>query len=133
MRRLLECLVLAASARIGRSTEPDSVTDPACSAVLATSATIVRSEHLVRGLELVAEGSRSTAVLAALLGKWQALHWAERRRMSGTTVLVAAMVHLLLVLWAGTTPGWLWLAVPGVTLAVGLLLIVASFPSRELR
>jgi hypothetical protein len=55
-------------------------------------------------------------------------------RRGGTMLLVAAVVHLGLGLTASRPAGWLWLIVPGVTLASAAILIVASrWPSSPTR
>lgn len=48
--------------------------------------------------------------------------------MIGIAMLTAAAVHVGLRVVQGSGAGWLWLIVPGIAAAQGLLLVAASKP-----
>lgn len=50
----------------------------------------------------------------------------QQRFTAGWALLVAVATHLALMLTGPVPPGWLWLLVPGILAAAGLLLVAAS-------
>lgn len=72
-----------------------------------------------------ASGSVVVRLLARAAAGWRRLDLPSQRQMAGTTVLVAVAVHLALMLMTAAPPGWLWLVLPGLASAIGLLLVAA--------
>jgi len=65
----------------------------------------------------------STATRAASV--WNGLDPRLRRTTVGTMLIVAVAVHIVLTLLTQVPPGWIWLVLPGIFGAVGLLLVAA--------
>src|SRR5687767_13454796 len=68
--------------------------------------------------------SRTSAWVRQRRDTWVATPWPRRRRVSGVVLLVAAIVHVVLVIAAGDPAGWFWLIVPALAASVGVLAIV---------
>jgi hypothetical protein len=78
-------------------------------------------------------GSRCGHAVAASVGQWQTLPAAGRRWTVGLALLTAAGVHVGLQLVQGAPPSWLWLIVPGIAAAHGLLQLLAARGPRTTR
>lgn len=91
------------------------------SSVIARALAVVaaRTGHLYRG-------SRIAGVVERARAYWSALGMFERRRFVGLALTTAAAVHVALRLVQGPPADWLWLIVPGIGAAQGLLLVMAS-------
>ena len=88
---------------------------------------------LDRSLALVWRAVRGSAVAArviAMVTTWRGAAMRPRRRAIGTALVAAVVTHLLLTLATQVPPGWLWLIVPGLTAAIGGLVIAASGAAR---
>lgn len=87
---------------------------------------------LDRAIGCVWRAARVSAVAAAaaqIVTVWRSLDTPLRRFAAGTMLVAAVAAHILLILATQVPPGWIWLILPGVYAAVGLLLIAASgFP-----
>ena len=70
--------------------------------------------------------SRTSAWVRQRRDAWIATRWPRRRRVSGVVLLVAAIVHVVLVVAAGDPAGSFWLIVPALTASVGALAIVVG-------
>ena len=70
----------------------------------------------------------SVAVSAATrwVAAWRGLGRSTQRFAAGLTLVVAVATHLLLAIATETPAGWLWLILPGLALAIGGLLLLAS-------
>ncbi len=82
-----------------------------------------------RALNLVCRAAGSSAIAASaarVIASWRAQPVSTRRFFSGVMLVAAVPVHVGLMVWQETPPGWLWLILPGIVLMMGLLLIVAS-------
>ena len=74
--------------------------------------------------------SRSGRAVASAAEQWRALATADRRRTTGLVLIIAAGVHVGLQLAQGTPPSWLWLVVPALAVAHGLLQLAAASGAR---
>lgn len=74
--------------------------------------------------------SRSGRALASAGEQWRALAAVERRRTIGLALIIAAGVHVGLQLVQGAPPSWLWLVVPALAVAHGLLQLIAASGPR---
>ncbi len=61
--------------------------------------------------------------------RWRQLPHGLQQRAGGVALLTAAVVHVALALWRQTPPGWLWLVIPALSAAVGVVLLMASTAS----
>jgi hypothetical protein len=115
--RRLERLVAARPADdawIAETIERSSV----CRAVLGLAGLFSRA----------AASSSSMRALRDLRSQWMQTTTMARRRAVGLMLVVAVLVHVALRAWQGHEPGWLWLTLPSMAGAIGLLLVAASRP-----
>lgn len=70
--------------------------------------------------------SRTNAGWRRAVGAWEAFGPAERMRLTGATVLVAAGVHVAQAASAQPVGGW-WLILPGIAGVFGVTAITLSF------
>src|SRR5688500_9357174 len=93
-----------------------------------------RLQRAVTGSAAVAKIERARLVLQSALAHtrmsasvrrrhdiWLVTPWPRQRVVSGTVLLVAALVHVVLVLAAGDPAGSFWLIVPGLAACAGAL------------
>jgi hypothetical protein len=76
---------------------------------------------------LVTSTSRAwttSTVVSGLRRAWMTLIPMERRLLIGLTLIVAAVVHVSLVLWSEQPPAWHWLLLPTFAAAAGALCLV---------
>ena len=71
-------------------------------------------------------GSAAAATALRVVTAWRGLDSPRRRFAVGTLLVVAVATHLLLTLATQVPPGWIWLILPGLVSAAGLLTIAAS-------
>ena len=100
-------LALVESSLIGRT----------ASAVVDRISAAYRDSHSGRAIGSVAE-------------EWRAMPATDRRSAIGLTLITATVVHVGLQLITGAPPSWLWLIVPAVTVAQGLLQVLAAGSER---
>lgn len=110
-----------AEVRLRRITRPD----PAMEAEVVG---VVEQSAVVRGLNAallwVRASGGSSIVVATVSRLWEQTAGAPHmRRLAGVVLLTAAVVHVLMMAAVGGAPGWLWLIVPGLAAAAGLLLL----------
>ena len=97
--------------------------------------TIVRSSQIFRVIDLVVDrltrACDTSAVLQGVRRMWSATASAQKRLIAGVALIVAAAVHVTLIVWHETPPSWLWLIVPGFTVAFGVLFVIFSGAERR--
>jgi hypothetical protein len=74
--------------------------------------------------------SRTGRAITSAAASWRAMPSADRRWTIGLALMTAAGVHVGLQLINGAPPSWLWLIVPAVAVAHGLLQILAAGGAR---
>jgi hypothetical protein len=89
--------------------------------------TILRSSQVFRFIDLVVDrvtrAGDTSMVVQSVRQLWSGTASAQKRLVGGIGLLVAASVHVGLVTWHEQPPSWLWLIVPGLAVAAGLLLL----------
>lgn len=96
-------------------------------AAAADASLIARSLRAVAsGFQSAYPGSAVAVAATRVVGYWSANSRFERRRWTGITLVTAAVVHASLRVVEGSATGWLWLIIPGIAMAQGLLLVAAS-------
>ena len=73
-----------------------------------------------------ARGSRIVTRVVRGLDGWRTLAAPARWLAGGTTLLVAAIVHVGLTVWQQAPPGWMWLISPGLAAVLGAVLVAAA-------
>ena len=117
-----------ADRRIGRLTAPATLDEPWVLTTIA-SGTIARTlVHTLQRCGAAIQTSACVRMGRSLTAPWLEAGWAIQRRASGALLLVAAVVHVLLILRVGVPPGWLWIMPPAVAAALGGLLWLAGSP-----
>lgn len=109
-----------------RALAPQPADDP-------TLMRLVDRSLLVRAVDLVVcrmgdlyERSWTARRGTEAIESWHRLARTMQRRALATVLLASVGVHLLLVAWQGTPPGWLWLLLPAVEAAVGGVLAASG-------
>ncbi len=72
-----------------------------------------------------AQGSVAVARAAETAGAWTGLDTRVRRAAAGTMLIVAVVAHIVFTLVTQVPPGWIWLMLPSMFGAIGLLLVAA--------
>jgi hypothetical protein len=88
------------------------------------------------GVSRVWQARRSSAAAAAVDGlveSWRRADWRDRRRAVGSVLVAGVAVHVGLSMLLAPPPGWQWLILPGLGLAIGVLLLMASGTARSSR
>jgi len=92
--------------------------------------TVIKSSVLFgalhRALATVWRAADDSAIVAALsqrMGEWTGLDPSRQRLVVGTMLIVAVATHVILTLVTLTPPGWIWLVLPGIAGAFGVLLV----------
>ncbi len=109
---------------MNESRYPDLQADPA--AILEASAPVRAAQALIDAVGAAAPTSRGWQPIHRTVREWRALTPAARQFYLGVTLVVAPVAHILLSLWRGLDPGWLWLVIPVTAALVGGVCIVAS-------
>jgi EamA domain-containing membrane protein RarD len=126
LSRFLDAGLADAERRIARRLPPPLTDHPWVANVVA-SGTVARGIARVIAAGRASLGSsRVVALLRPLAASWREADWAAQRRGLGVLLLTAVATHLVLVLASTTPRGWLWLILPGMASAVGLLLLAAA-------
>jgi hypothetical protein len=130
LARFLLAGVVDAERRIARLTAPIP-DDKAVVHLAENSLAAALAGRALAVLVAAVRGSRAIAFGRAAVTQWTGTPWPTRRLIAGTTLIVGASVHVGFAWSLHAPPGWLWLILPGLGLAVGLLLLAASRAPRE--
>ena len=108
-------------------------------AAMLTPRPFAAADHYIKASVIVRSADRvgrtlqslllsSATVRAATLARaiWEHAHWAERYRAVGVTLLMAVVIHVTLTVIQGPRPGWFWLIIPALTLALASMLLAAT-------
>lgn len=118
--RFLQLGLADAERRLARLTAPRQTQDDLALQTVESSTVMTFVERSVEAVERLSHGSMVVGVFRA---RRRAL---ASPRQAGGVLLVAALVHLLLnVIW-GTTPGWFWVVIPATALACGVVLVIGG-------
>lgn len=89
--------------------------------------TVVRSSQVFRFIDLVVDrvtrACDTSVVIQSVRQISSGTASAQKRLAGGIGLIVAASVHVGLVVWHEQPPLWLWLIVPALAVATGLLLL----------
>jgi hypothetical protein len=72
-----------------------------------------------------ASSSVAVAIATEAASAWSGLDTRVRRVAVGTMLIVAVACHIVFTLVTQVPAGWLWLVLPGIIGAIGLLLVAA--------
>ena len=97
---------------------------------LQESASVRAIERALGGLSRVAACSRAASAMAGV-GRALRLQEGGWRFQLALIALVAAAVHVLLMVANGGEPGWMWLLVPATVGIAGLLVMVTDRHDRQ--
>jgi hypothetical protein len=107
---------------------PEATGDAALVAIAESSAVVRLIAFAVRAVCAAGGQSRVVATARSARRAWFAESSIDRTRACGIGLVTAASVYVLVGVWVPPTPGWLWLVVPAMAIAMGLLFALA--PSR---
>lgn len=105
---------------------PSRARETAAVQVLAQSAIARAMQSVMRHSEAAARTSRIGLLAARIAAEWQRIGQPARRRAGGTVVITAALTHVALVALQQPPVSWQWLVLPGIALAQGAVLLLAS-------
>jgi hypothetical protein len=94
--------------------------------VIESSVLFGAADRAVARAWQAAGSSRAAALARRLASAWRALGTPLRRLGVGVALLSGTATHLALALTGPPPPGWMWLVLPGLFTALGLLLVAAS-------
>ena len=97
--------------------------------------TIVRSSQTFRFIDVVVDrvtrACERSVVLQSARALWTGTAPDQRRLAGGVGLIVAAAVHVGLIVWQERPPSWLWLILPSAAAAAGVLLVTFSGVERK--
>lgn len=102
-----------------------SQADRRVAAVIESSAIVGLLDRSLDHIWRAASSSVVASMAPAAARAWTALDVRVRRVAVGTMLIVAVAAHLVLTLATQVPPGWIWLVLPGIAGAIGLLLVAA--------
>jgi len=93
---------------------------------LQRSAVFSAIDRCVAGLYHAGQSSQVLGRLRPLALSWHSAAPPRRRMAGGVILLSAAAAHLGLMALNTAPPGWFWLILPGITLAIGVALVLSA-------
>ena len=118
-----------ADQRIGRRLPPAVTDHPWVLDAIDSGVTARWVGRVITMGRAASESSVALHALRTMRSTWQSAHWSSRRRTVGLMFLTAVAVHGALVIWDERPVGWIWMIVPGLSAASGVLLMLASTAS----
>lgn len=114
------------------------MTDPserntAALAVLDQSAIVRRSAGAIDRIVAASHTSVLLRLMRPVAAAWRHAPHPERLRAAGVTLIIASVVHVSLTIFQRLPDGWMWLVVPGIAVAQGVVLVAAGSGSRDTR
>ncbi|MEO7158289.1 MAG: hypothetical protein ABI039_12035 [Vicinamibacterales bacterium] len=94
--------------------------------LIGRSALARRASNMSRTIELAGTRSRTFHAVAVFAGGWRSLGGGQRRRALGVMLITAAVIHAAMTVLHHLPAGWMWLAVPAIAVAEGVVLLAAS-------
>lgn len=94
--------------------------------VIESSALFGGADRAVARAWHAAGSSRTAASAQRLASAWGALGAPLRRLAAGVVLVSGSAAHLALTVTGPLPPGWMWMVLPGLYVALGLLLVAAS-------
>lgn len=82
-----------------------------------------------RRIESAGSHSRSLQAAAIIARAWRRMDRGQRRRAIGVALVTAAAIHCALTALDQVPAGWMWLVLPAIAVAEGVVLVAASGPS----
>ena len=101
------------------------VADPRVAAVIRSSTVFGLFDRALGSVWRAAPSSVAVSITTEAASAWSGLDTPVRRAAVGTVLIVAVAAHVAFVLATPMPPGWLWLVLPGIFGAIGLLLVAA--------
>lgn len=99
--------------------------DRRVAAVIKSSVVFGLFDRVLGSAWQAASSSVAVSMAAGAANAWTGLDTRARGVAIGMMLIVAVATHILLTLVTKVPPGWLWLVLPGIFGAVGLLLVAA--------
>jgi len=101
--------------------------DSRATAVIEASAVVRAADLVTARLRAARSSSRLLAVASNAVAPWPGVTWRSKRLAIGVVLIIAPVVHVMLNLSSlYAQPGWYWLIIPGLSAAIGALLVAAS-------
>jgi hypothetical protein len=97
---------------------------------LQRSAVFSAIDRVVVGLYHAGESSTILGRLRPLALSWSSAAPARRRMAGGVILLSAVAAHLGLMALNAAPPGWFWVILPGIALAIGAILVMSAGDRR---
>lgn len=104
---------------------------PGVTPILESSIVVGAADRALSAADRGVAHSTAARWLRHARERWRQLPSGLQQRAVGVALLTAAVVHVALALWRHTPPGWLWVVIPGVSAAVGVVLLMASTASPK--
>jgi hypothetical protein len=96
---------------------------------------IVRSSRFFRfvdrWVDLIQRACVNSIAVDRVRRTWTGIEVAQQRLMVGLGLMAAALVHVGLVWWHEAPPSWLWLILPALATALGVLLLMFASTERK--
>lgn len=93
---------------------------------LQRSAAFSAIDRVVAGLYHAGQSSQILGRLRSIALSWDSAAPARRRMAVGVILLTAAAAHLGLMALNAAPPGWFWLILPGISVAIGVTLVMSA-------
>jgi hypothetical protein len=89
-----------------------------------------------RVMDRLTASLRSSVVrphIQSIAAVWRGVERATRLRAVGIMLIAATIAHVAVTALQRVPPGWMWLVIPGIAAAQGIVLVVAGSAMRDTR
>ena len=95
-------------------------------AIVERSALARGGRRVIEFVERASRASRAGTATRQFATVWQGLAPAAHLHAIGTMLIAAVAVHLAVTATRQVPPGWMWLVIPGIAMAQGVVLLIAG-------
>jgi hypothetical protein len=119
--------------RLGRIAAPLSNRDDVALGIVESSRAFSLVASILRGVETAARGSVFYQRVRHASARWAHMTRSDRHRATGSMLLLASTLHVVLSTTFAANPGWLWLVVPVIAMSIGVVFIAVGRGADQVR
>lgn len=119
--------------RLGRIAAPSCNRDDVALHIVESSRAFSVVASILRRVETAAGGSMFYRRVLHASARWAQMTGSERHRTTGSILLLASTLHVVLSAFFAENPGWLWLVVPVIAISIGVVFIAVGRGADQVR
>jgi hypothetical protein len=100
-------------------------------AILTVARSSMTFRFIDRLVERIGRACETSIIVNLIGGTWAGMTTAQQRLLIGVGLIVASLVNVGLVGWHEAPPSWLWLVLPALAIALGILFLMFASTDRE--